>query len=307
VAHAAARRSSLTGNEADDGEIAGVVGLEPGSGLFLGLASNFANHDNALGLGVDDELGEHVDEVSTVEGIASNSDHCGLAELLVRGLVDCFVCEGAGAGDDADLSLRVDVTGHDADLALSGLDDAGAVGANEARLALALHDCLNFNHIQGGDSFSDTHDEVHFGLNSLKDGVGGEGRRHVQHGRVGSGGLLGFGGILEDGESEVLGASLLGVDSADHVGAVRDCLLGVEGSLQSWLVRGGEVAYVLSGHALADDLCVFVNEDVGLGAFGVDAALAHGEEGSGLPRNSLGGHQRFCQHNKLKLQPLGFN
>ena len=48
--------------------------------------------------------------------------------------------------------------------------------------------------------------------------------------------------------------------------------------------------YVLAGHALADDLGVLVDEDVRLGAGGVDAALAHGEQGRRLSEHGLGGH-----------------
>ena len=50
-------------------------------------------------------------------------------------LTDRLVGERARAGDDADVAGLVDVPGHDADLALAGGDDAGAVGADEACLA----------------------------------------------------------------------------------------------------------------------------------------------------------------------------
>jgi hypothetical protein len=36
--------------------------------------------------------------------------------------------------------------------------------------------------------------------------------------------------------------------------------------------------YVLSGHALADNLCVFVDKDVGFGSCLVDSSLGEGEE-----------------------------
>jgi len=65
----------------------------------------------------------------------------------VGGLVNCLVCERTRSGDNADLSLAVNVSGHNADLALSGLDDAGAVRANQARLTLRLHDGFYSNHI----------------------------------------------------------------------------------------------------------------------------------------------------------------
>ena len=46
--------------------------------------------------------------------------------------------------------------------------------------------------------------------------------------RVRAGGFHGFGDGVEDGAVEMLGAAFAGRDAADHVGAVRDHLLGVE-------------------------------------------------------------------------------
>ena len=43
-------------------------------------------------------------------------------------MVDCFVGQGPGPGDDADFAVLVDVAGHDSDLAFVGLNDSGAVG-----------------------------------------------------------------------------------------------------------------------------------------------------------------------------------
>ncbi len=46
--------------------------------------------------------------------------------------------------------------GHDADLALAGLDDAGAVGADQARLRLLEH-LLHLDHVVLGDALRDAH------------------------------------------------------------------------------------------------------------------------------------------------------
>ena len=136
VAHPAAGWCRLTGNETHDREVARVVGREPLSGLLLSLATDLTNHDDTLGLGVCDELREHIDEVGAVEGVTADADNGRLAEVVLRGLVNGFVGQSAGAGNNTNLSLLVDVAGHDADLALARLDDARAVGANQPRLAL---------------------------------------------------------------------------------------------------------------------------------------------------------------------------
>ena len=60
---------------------------------------------------------------------AARTDAEGLAEADGGRLADGLVGQGAGARDDANVAGAVDVAGHDANLALVGLDDAGAVGA----------------------------------------------------------------------------------------------------------------------------------------------------------------------------------
>ncbi len=76
---------------------------------------------------------QEVDEGGADDGVAAEADAGGLAEAEVRELPDGFVGERAAAAHDADGTLLMDVAGHDADFAFFGRDDAGAVGADEAR------------------------------------------------------------------------------------------------------------------------------------------------------------------------------
>lgn len=149
MAHTAAGGSGDAGDEADDGLAAvdGVGLLEELGGVLLGGAANLANHDDAVGLLVLDEDLEAVDEVCAAEGVAADADDEGLAEAGLGGLVDGLVGQGAGAGDDADAAALVDEAGHDADLALAGGDDAGAVGADEAGLGLGLEHLGDADHV----------------------------------------------------------------------------------------------------------------------------------------------------------------
>lgn len=149
VAHTAAGGSGDAGDEADDGLAAvdGVGLLEELGGVLLSGAANLANHDDAVGLLVLDEDLEAVDEVCAAEGVAADADDEGLAEAGLGGLVDGLVGQGAGAGDDADAAALVDEAGHDADLALAGGDDAGAVGADEAGLGLGLEHLGDADHV----------------------------------------------------------------------------------------------------------------------------------------------------------------
>jgi len=72
--------------------------------------------------------------------------------------VDGFVGQRAAAADDADISLLVNAAGHDADLAFTGRNDAGAVRADQARF-LEVHDRGDAHHVDGGDAFGDANDE----------------------------------------------------------------------------------------------------------------------------------------------------
>ena len=125
----------------------------------------------------------------------------------------------------------MDVTRHDANLALTRLDNTGAVRSDQSRFALGLHDGLDLDHIESGDALSDANDEVHLGLDSLQNGVGSEGRRNVDNGSLSVSGSLGLGNGAEDGKAEMLSASFAFVDTTDDLGAVGKSLLGMEGTL----------------------------------------------------------------------------
>ncbi len=192
VTHAAARGRGLASNEAKYGQLAVVVGSEPGSGLLLGLTTDLADHDDALGLGVVDELAQAVDEVGAVEGVATNAHDGGLAKASSGSLVDGLVGEGARARDDANLAGHMDVTRHDSDFAFARLNNAGTVRADETSLVLRAHDGLHLDHVESGNALGDAHNEVHLSLDGLQDGVGGERRRDINNRSFSVGGLLGI-------------------------------------------------------------------------------------------------------------------
>ena len=75
VAHTTAWRCRLSSDEADRWQVAVVVGAEPLSGFLLSLATDLTNHDDTLGLGVINELGQHIDEVCAVEGVTTDSNN----------------------------------------------------------------------------------------------------------------------------------------------------------------------------------------------------------------------------------------
>ena len=149
MTHATAGRGRDTGDEGDDGlaAVLGVVLLEEIGSLLLGGTTDLADHDDTVRLAVLEEDLEAVDEVGAAERVTADTDDEGLAEAGLGGLVDGLVGEGAGPGDDTDAAALVDETRHDADLALAGGDDAGAVGTDETGLGLGLQHRGDANHV----------------------------------------------------------------------------------------------------------------------------------------------------------------
>src|SRR5580693_6113157 len=145
------------------------------------------------------------------------------------------------------MALFVNAAGHDADFAFAGRDDAGAIGADEARF-FEVERGGDSDHVDHGNAFGDADDERHFGVGGFEDGVGGEWRRDEDHARVSAGGFHGFADGVEHGALEMLRAAFAGRHAADYVCAVVDHLLRVECSFTA-------------GETLDDDACFFVYEN----------------------------------------------
>ena len=152
-----------------------------------------------------------------------------------------------------------------------------------------LHHRLHLDHVESRDALGDAYHEVDLCLNSLRDGLGSERWWHVDHTSLSASFLDTLGNRAEDGKTKMLGASLLGVNTADNLGSISERLLGVEGSLQllSFLVT-----YVLASHALDKDFGVLVNEHVRLGLLSVGSPLESVDHG----RNTLGRSHSSRQH-----------
>ena len=254
MAHATAGRRGDASDEADDRLAAanGVGVLEEISSILLGTAANLANHDDAVGVGVLGENLEAVDKVRAVEGVAANAHDERLAEACLGRLVDGLVCQRAGARHNADAALLVDEPGHDANLALAGSDDAGAVGTDQARLVLRLEHLRDADHVcavsgvcrEGADCLPccgmPSVMQTMRGISASRASsipaaaTGGllvrvsatlsfiAGLQHVrdeESGGRGAGFLDTVADVLEDGQVEVCSAGLFGVCAANNLGA----------------------------------------------------------------------------------------
>lgn len=238
-----------TSNEADNRLVGGVVLLQEVGSVFLGRTTNLTNHDDAVSLFVLEEDVQAVNEVGTGEGVTTNTNNEGLTKAGLGSLVDGFVGKSSGARDNTNAAALVDESRHDTNLALAGSNDTGAVGADHTRLALGLEHICDAHHVVLGNSLSDSHNQRNLGGDSLLDTRGSD-RWGNEDGSSGSLGFLhSICHILEDGQSEVLSAGLLGVCASNNLCAVFNCLLGVEGSL-------------LSSETLEENLCVAIDAKV---------------------------------------------
>src|SRR5690349_17139638 len=82
----------------------------------------------------------------------------------------------AGAGDDGDLALPVDVARHDADLALFRRDNAGAVRADETGAGIRQR-ALHAQHVQDRNALGDADHQRDLGIDRFQDRIGRERRR----------------------------------------------------------------------------------------------------------------------------------
>src|SRR6185312_8765301 len=144
-------------------------------------------------------------------------------------------------------AAAMDVARHDADLAFTGRDHAGAIGADQPRLG-ARERTLHFDHVQHRNAFGDANDQRDLRIDGFQDGVGGERRRHIDGGRIRADFLFRLAHRVEHGQAQMGLAAFARRGAAHHLGAIGDGLFGMEGPLRA-------------SKALADDLGVLVDEN----------------------------------------------
>mmetsp|Transcript_52783 Transcript_52783/g.115792 ORF Transcript_52783/g.115792 Transcript_52783/m.115792 type:complete len:241 (-) Transcript_52783:344-1066(-) len=179
VSHSTARGCGDSSNERDDRLVLGVVRFDVLGSILLGLAADFADHNNSLSLRILQKPLQAVNEVGSVERIPSDADTCGLSQSGHGCLMHRLVGESSRSADHTDLSLLMDVARHNSDLALTRLDDARAIGPNQPSLRLCHQRLLDLNHVLLRDALRDAHNKRNLSIESLQDGGSGTRRRHV--------------------------------------------------------------------------------------------------------------------------------
>src|SRR6516165_3052698 len=246
MAHAPTRRGRAAGDKSDDGLFRPRSFQKIGA-VLLGAAADFADHDDRLGLVIGEKHLEDLDEICAVNRIAADPNTARLPQTDGRRLSHRLVGQGAGARDDADLAAAMDVSRHDADLALVRGDDTRAIRPDQAGPA-AREAALDAHHVEDRDALGNADDQWDPGIGRLEDRIGREGRRHVDSRRIAAGRGAGLVHGVEDRQIEMSGAAFARRHTADHPRAVGDRLLGVEATLGA-------------GHPLANDFGRSVDED----------------------------------------------
>ena len=231
VTHSSAGWCSLSSNEADNWQFAMIMFWKPFSSLFLCFSTNLTNHNNSLSLWVINEAWKDINEVSSIERITSNTNDSGLSKVELSCLVNSFVCQGSWSWDNTNLSLLMNIAGHDTDFAFSWFDDTWAIWTNKSSLVLWLHDWFNLDHIKSWDSLSNTHYKFHLSLNCFQNGISSEWWWYIDDWSFSWCGFLGLGNVTEDWESQMNGSLLPLINTTNYISTIFNWFFRMEGTL----------------------------------------------------------------------------
>src|SRR5437899_8592979 len=154
MAHTATRRSRLAGDKRHHW-LANMFPYVLRRSL-LGIATDFADHDDGFCFGIFVEQSKSINERRSNDRIAADADGCRLSNAALRELIDGFVGQRSGSGNDANIPLLVDAPGHDPDLAFARRDDARAIRTYQPR-TFALEILPSPHHVHHWNAFGNAY------------------------------------------------------------------------------------------------------------------------------------------------------
>src|SRR5437588_312378 len=104
----------------------------------------------------------------TADWIAADADASRLAVTARSELPNRFVGQRSRTRDHTNLSLFVNVTGHDPDLACARSDDSRTVRSDQTR-SFPAHLRFYTHHVHHRDSFGDANDEIDICVDGFED------------------------------------------------------------------------------------------------------------------------------------------
>ena len=157
-----------------------------------------------------------------------------------------FIGQRPAARHNSDAAFRVDMAGHDSNLAPARRNNAGTIRTNKPGASIAQI-IEGADHIEGGDAFGNANNDRQACIRGFHDRVRRESWWNINHTGIGAGFFDGFGQRVEDRHTFVLGASFTGRYPGNDVRAVSNHLSGVKGAL-------------FAGDPLNDDASVLIDE-----------------------------------------------
>ena len=120
----------------------------------------------------------------------------------------------------------MDVPRHNADFAGIWRDDTGTVWPDKAALGVFKR-AFDWDHVEHRDAFGDTNDHFYLGVDCLKDAVSRKWGRDIDHRGIGASHMSGLMHGIENGQIKMRLTAFARGHTADHFGAICDCLFSV--------------------------------------------------------------------------------
>ena len=200
------------------------IRLDIGSRLFFRGTTDFTNHYDGLSSRILLKHLQDIDKVRARDRITTDTYTSRLAVACIGSLLHSFIRERTGTRYDAYFSRKVNMTRHNTDLAFARGDHAGAVGTYQTHAQLVTAH-LGFKHIQRGDAFSNTHNQLDAAVRRFEDRILTEGCRHVDNRSIRASGGHRIGYRIEYRQTQVLLSAFPRGHTANHLCAVLDSLL----------------------------------------------------------------------------------
>ena len=125
MAHAFAGRCGDTSDEANDWFF--HIGFAPLSGICFVRSTDFANHDDGVGVWIIIKRLHHIDVFQAIDRVAANTHCARLAQTYFGQHSNCFVGQSSRTRYNANASFAMDVSRHDADFDFVRCDEARAI------------------------------------------------------------------------------------------------------------------------------------------------------------------------------------
>src|SRR5690348_8679085 len=215
-------------------------------GRLFGIAADLADHDDRFRFRIFIKELERIDECCPNDRIATDANGCRLPYAALRELINSFVSQSPGTGNDSDVPLLVNASGHDADFALAWRYDPWAIRSDQPR-TLSLQIFPRANHVHCGNAFSDTDNQWHAGIGSFHDRICRKWRGHEYDGHVGPGFAHGLFNSVKDVPTFMRCATFARRHATDNLGSVFGTAFSVKRALTS-------------GNALDNETCLLVNK-----------------------------------------------